>query len=89
MERHEKDDAHCIMEGTAALFACLVESLKEIDPTIQSRFLDNVDKAYRKFKDDTDGPVLLQMTLLAWTSEMLTGWSRVTGEGKPFLQDLT
>jgi hypothetical protein len=44
-------------------------------------------RAYREFKDNTDGDVIQELELLSWTREYLTGWNNITGQGKPFLSD--
>jgi hypothetical protein len=69
------------------LLLALLKPLNEADPNFQERFLTKLDKAYRKFRDDTDGDVNQELELLSWAREYLTGWNNITGQGKPFLAD--
>ena len=71
--------------GTAALVACVVQTLNESDPSFQERFLKRLGDVYAEFRDNTDGDVIQELELLAWTREYLTGFSFVTGQGKPLL----
>ena len=80
-------DLDHLKSGAAILAACVVQTLNESDQTFQTRFLDRLAAAYRELKDNTDGPVQQEMELLAWTRELLTGFSPLAGQGKPFLQD--
>jgi hypothetical protein len=80
-------DLHRAKRGAAALIACVVEAMGEVDPAFKSRFLGNLDKAYYKFRDDTEDDVTQELELLSWAKEYLTGWNMVTGQGKPFLVD--
>jgi hypothetical protein len=80
-------DFHRAKRGMAALIACVVETMNEADPSFKGRFLVNLDKAYYKFRDDTDGDVSEELTFLSWARECLTGFNMVTGHGKPFLAD--
>jgi hypothetical protein len=43
-----------------------------------------LEREYRELKDNTDGPVQHEMELLAWTRELLTGFSPISGQGEPF-----
>jgi hypothetical protein len=90
MARAPKDDQWSLKTGTAVLATCIVQTLNESDPTFQKRFLANLDKAYVVFRDggrsgDRDPQTVLEM--LAWTRELLTGFSFSEGQGKPLLKD--
>jgi hypothetical protein len=78
-------DLHRAKRGVAALVTCLVQTLNETDPSFHERFLANAEKAYYKFRDNTDGAQELE--LLNWTREYLTGFKTIKGQGKPFLAD--
>jgi hypothetical protein len=81
----QKDDLRHAKKGTAILVACIVQTLNESDPSFQERFLEKMGKAYYELRDDTEGDVIHELELLAWTRELLTGWNPVSGQGKPFL----
>lgn len=80
-------DLHRSKRGVAILAACVVQTLSESDPSFQERFLDRLSRAYRELKDNSDGDVTQEMELLSWTREYLTGFNRITGQGKPFLEE--
>ena len=80
-------DLDHLKKGAAVLAACVVQTLNESDPSFQKRFLDRLERAYRELKDNTEGPVQHEMELLSWTSGLLTGFSFVEGQGKPFLEN--
>jgi hypothetical protein len=71
--------------GMAILVTCIVQTLNESDPTFEKRFLARLGAAYYDLRDNTEGDVRHEMELLTWTREFLTGWSNVSGQGKPFL----
>ena len=73
--------------GVAVLAACIVESMNKTDPYFTDRFLDNLSKAYRKLKDDSDNDELSSLELLGWTRSLITGFDFEHGQGKPFLED--
>ena len=50
-------------------------------------FLDNLNRAYGELKDNSEGDVSQEMTLLSWTRTFLTGFDLVEGQGKPFLEN--
>ena len=83
---HELSDLHRAKRGVAILATCIVETLNESDPTFKDRFLTTLERAYRKLKDDSEGDVSEEMSLVLWTHEHLTGWNAVTGRGKPFFE---
>jgi hypothetical protein len=80
-------DLHRTKRGVAALATCIVQTLNETDPTFQERFLARLGEAYSEFKDNTDGDTIQELELFTWTREYLTGFSMITGQGKPFLGD--
>lgn len=80
-------DLDHLKKGTAALAACIVQTLNESDPSFQERFLSRLARAYGEFRDNTDGDVQNELETLAWTRTLLTGFDFVTGQGKPFLSD--
>ena len=80
-------DLHRAKRGTAILAACIVQTLNESDPSFEARFLARLSRAHRELKDNSEGDVIQEMELLMWTRELLTGWSFVDGQGKPFLSD--
>ena len=73
--------------GVAILAACLVQTIAEVDVTFQDRFLARLEAAYLALRDNTDGDVRNELELLTWTQTLLTGFSHVSGQGKPFLSD--
>jgi len=80
-------DLDHLKKATAVLTACVVQTLNESDPSFETRFLDRLGRAYRELKDNTDGEVLHEMELLAWTRTLLTGFDHIGGQGEPFLKD--
>jgi hypothetical protein len=77
-----------IKSGAAALATCIVRTLNESDPTFQTRFLENLDKAYHAFREGEHSPdrdVVLVLEMLSWTRELLTGWNMITGQSRPLL----
>jgi hypothetical protein len=79
------DDLFRAKRGVAAMFACLVQTINETDPSFQERFSAKLVEGYREFKDHTEGDVTQELELFSWTREYLTGWNMITGQGKPFL----
>lgn len=73
--------------GVAVLAACIVQTLNESDPSFETRFLERLSRAYRELKDNSEGDVIQELELLAWTRELLTGFSLFSGQGRPFLED--
>ena len=78
-------ELHRAKRGAAALTACVVQTLNESDPTFQARFLERLGLVYGEFRDNTDGDVIQELELFSWTREYLTGWNKITGQGKPLL----
>ncbi|MCV3243766.1 hypothetical protein [Mesorhizobium sp. ZC-5] len=80
-------DLHRAKRGVAILAACVVQTLNESDPSFEERFLERLRRAYSELRDNTEGDVIQELELLSWTREYLTGFSKFTGQGKPFLSD--
>jgi len=81
------DDLNHLKRGVAALTTCVVQTLNESDPTFRERFLDRLARAYREMRDNSEGDVLNELELLAWTRSYLTGFDHASGQGEPFLGD--
>ena len=81
------DDLHRAKRGVSILVACVVQSQNELYLSFEGRFLDRLSRAYRELKDNSEGDVRQEMELLAWTRELLTGFSHFTGQGKKYLED--
>jgi hypothetical protein len=67
------------------LATCIVQTLNESDPTFRDRFLERLSRACRELKDNTDGDVIQELELLAWTRTYLTGFNHINGRREPFL----
>lgn len=80
-------DLHRAKRGVAILAACIVQTIDESDPSFQERFLKRLAASYRELKDNSEGDVIQEMELLAWTRDYLTGWNFLTGQGDPWLKD--
>ena len=72
-----------VRRGTAALAACIVQTLNESDPTFQARFVQRLEKAANFFRYRAADDPTQELELLSWTHELLTGSSA----SKPFLTD--
>jgi len=83
------DDLHQSKRGLASVVACLVQTVNETDPTFQERFLARLEAAYYQLRDNPTQSNNDHMALepLTWIRELLTGWSPLDGQGKPFLSD--
>jgi hypothetical protein len=66
----QTNDLGPLKTATAALAACIVQTLNESDPTFQERFLSNLGKVYGELRDAPHGQRDLLETL-SWTREML------------------
>ena len=82
----QQDDQFRQGMGTAALIACVVQTLNESDSTFQERFLNRLERAYREFPGRVSGDPRIVLEMFAATRELLTGYSPLTGKGKPFLE---
>jgi hypothetical protein len=77
-----------IKSGAAALATCIVRTLNESDPTFQTRFLENLDRAYSQFREGDRNPdrdTIIVLEMLSWPRELLTGWNMIAGQGEPLL----
>ncbi len=81
------DDLHRVKRGVAMLTACMVQTLKESDPTFEERFLARLARAYDAARELPVEGDLHEIEILSWTREYITGFSVVHGQGKPFLED--
>ena len=86
-EAKKTNDLHQARSATAILATCIVQTLNESDPSFQDRFLKRLAQAYSEVRDNSEGDVIQELELLSWTRELLTGFSFVSGQGKPFLGD--
>lgn len=70
--------------GAAVLVTCVVQTLAETDRSFQQRFVQRLDEAYARLRDD---PKISRRALedLSWCRELVTGFSVATGQGRPFL----
>lgn len=77
-----------LMRGVSIQIACIVQTLNESDPTFEARFLKRLTRAYYELRDNCDWKdVSDEFGMLRFTRQLLTGFSWVTGQGKPFLSD--
>lgn len=83
----EPNELHRAKRGAAILAVCIVQTMSESDPQFQDRFLERLSRAYYELKDGSDGDVIHDLELLTWAREYLTGFSKIAGQGKPFLND--
>lgn len=79
------DDLNHLKRATAILAACIARTLRESDPTAESRLATYLDAAYAKLRDD--GGSQHELELLSWTRSLITGYNAVEGQGTPFLDD--
>jgi hypothetical protein len=87
------DDLWQLKTGMAALAVCIVRTLEKSDHSFEESFLANLDRAYDHFRESkvatrADGsPREVQnvLEIMAWTRELLTGWSNVSGQREPLL----
>jgi hypothetical protein len=72
--------------GVAVLAVCLAETINEADPSFRDRFLEKLEAAYRKLRDESQNDEIQGLELINWTREALTGFSLVEGQGEPFFR---
>jgi hypothetical protein len=90
-----RDDLWSVKTGAAVLTVCVVRTLQKADPDFEGTFLENLERAYHHFRDDSaatraDGSprdVQNVLEMLAWTRELLTGWNPITGQNPALLKD--
>ena len=73
-------DVDHLKRGSGILVACLVQALRDGDPTIEDRFLKRVVESYGDLRSNRHGKVRHELELLAWTYEVLSGSSIVDGD---------
>lgn len=78
------DDLNGAKSGTAVLVAVLVQTLNETDPSFKDRFLEKLGHAYAERRDEGN---LNELEVLSWARQLVSGFSFVSGQGKPFLED--
>ena len=86
MADDKRADLTPLKSALAVLVTCIVQTLNESDQSFETRFLERLALAYRERRDDP-AVDLNELEALAWTRDLLTGFSFVSGEGKPFLKD--
>ena len=59
--------------AVAALAACIVQTLRESDPSFQERFLTRLEGWYATLREDRRTNGLDCLETLAWTKEMISG----------------
>lgn len=69
--------------GVAALVTALVHTLNETDPSFQARFLERLAQAGYSRKNAERPSEIDESELYSWTTEFITGFSRITGQGDP------
>lgn len=69
--------------GIAVLVTALVHTLNESDPTFQARFLERLAQAGYSRKNGEHPSGLDEMEVLGWTTEFITGFSPIGGQGEP------
>jgi hypothetical protein len=67
----------------ATLAACIVDTLKESDPSFEPRFLARLDSAREKYRNNSDADPQQVLDVLHWTTEMLRGWNPVPDQEGP------
>jgi len=87
MMAEPKSDLDRAKNGMAILSACIVQTMNDADPTFRDRFLERLSHAYSDLRNKAAGNVVEELELLSWTRELLTGFSIVSGQGKPFQKD--
>jgi len=80
----KRSDLHRAKVGVSVLAACIIEAISETDPTFKDRVLKKLQEAYYKLRDNADGDQIEQLELLQWTTEYLTGFDLIAGQGEPF-----
>jgi hypothetical protein len=65
-------DLNHTKKGTAALIACLVQTLNESDHSFQDRFLERLAGSYELLRD-SELASIHELEMLAYTRDILTG----------------
>lgn len=69
--------------GVATIVTALVDTLNETDPTFKRRFLERLGQAGYSRKNGRRPSELDEIELLNWTTEFITGFSGISGQGEP------
>ena len=77
---------HDTKRGIAILATCIIQEVEAVHPGFTEHLGRRLERAYREVREDTDSPALDRLELINWVREMLTGWSPIHGQGKPFLE---
>jgi len=81
-------DLSQLKSGVAVLAACIVQTMRDYDETLATRFLARLDQAYQKLRDDPDrGEGIDDLELLTWVRHLVTGYDFAGGQGKPFFDE--
>jgi hypothetical protein len=73
-------------QGVAILVTCIVQEMEALHPGFTENLGQRLERAYREVLHE-DIPAPDRLELINWVREiMLTGWGRITGQGKPFLK---
>lgn len=83
----QQDDDRAVQEGAAILATCIVQTLEEMHPGYQERFLEKLTAAQYYLRDEHTLPSQKSREMLDWTRELLTGFTWGKGQGKPFLSE--
>jgi hypothetical protein len=83
MDRIQNPTLDSAKTGVATIVSALVHTLAESDPTFQERFLKRLSQAAYSRKNSTLPWDLDEVEIINWTSEFITGWSGITGQGDP------
>ena len=73
-----------VKKATAMMFAAIIDTLVGTDSPQAKVFDQKLDQIYHHIRDDTDD--LNALELLSWTRNMITGFSRVDGQGAPLMK---
>ncbi len=69
---HEQFDPDPTKTAVAALAACIVQTLRESDPSFQERFLDRLEGWYETLRLDKRTGDRDCLETLTWTREMIS-----------------
>ena len=80
-----KNSQAALKLASATLTARIVQTLNETNPSFHERFLKRLHHAGAVHRESDRDHHQDLFEVLGWTQELLTGWSDVSGQGKPFL----
>lgn len=75
-----------VKTGVAALAACVVQTMEELQPGTRKLFLIKLEEAYRELRDSERSKGVDCLEILSWTREMITGFNPVKGKGESFIR---